>query len=310
MVIGDALALVGGLVCAGIGGELFVRGAVGLAAWARIPARVVATTVAAFATSSPEFAVSTSAAIAGKPAIGLGDALGSNVANIGLVLGIALVFLEMGVDRSEARRDVTVAAIAPVLTLGLALDGTVSRLDGGVLLAVFAVWIASTVRFARRERREGAGTATGRDLRPWIQALAGLLALVLAGRLVSDGARAVGVALGLDGFIVGATIVALGTSLPELATTLSATRHGHHEVGLGTILGSNIFNGLWIVGIAACIAPIVVRPSEIAVGLGFGIALIVALYPGRRERLRRSRGWILLGMYGAYVTVLVTLGPP
>ena len=140
-------------------------------------------------------------------------------------------------------------------------------------------------------------------------ALVGLVALVVAGRLVADGARAAGNALGLDGFVVGATLVAIGTSLPELATTLSATRHGHHGVGLGTILGSNIFNGLWIVGVAACIAPITVRSSEVAVGLGFGVALVAALFPGRRQRLRRRRGFVLLGMYAAYVATLVLLGP-
>ncbi|HEU5302794.1 MAG TPA: calcium/sodium antiporter [Acidimicrobiia bacterium] len=310
--ITDVLALVGGLACAAIGGEFFVRGAVGLAAWARVPARVVATTVAAFATSSPEFAVSTSAAIAGKPAIGLGDALGSNVTNIGLVLGVALLLLDLGVDRNESRLDVTVASIAPVLTLVLALDGTVSRVDGAILLVAFASWIGQTVRAARRERQgsaRAAAAAARLSPRPWVFALVGLVALVVAGRLVADGARAAGNALGLDGFVVGATLVAIGTSLPELATTLSATRHGHHGVGLGTILGSNIFNGLWIVGVAACIAPITVRSSEVAVGLGFGVALVAALFPGRRQRLRRRRGFVLLGMYAAYVATLVLLGP-
>lgn len=312
MQLTDVLALVGGLACAAIGGELFVRGAVGLAAWARVPARVVATTVAAFATSSPEFAVSTSAAIAGKPAIGFGDALGSNVTNIGLVLGIALLLLDLGVERNESRLDVTVATISPVLTLALALDGTVSRIDGGILLVVFSAWILQTVRTARRERQGSARAAADAarwSPRPWVLAVVGLGALVVAGRLVAVGARAAGAGLGLDEFVVGATLVAIGTSLPELATTLSATRQGHHEVGLGTILGSNIFNGLWIVGIAACIAPITVAASEVAVGLGFGIVTIATLFPGRRQRLRRRRGFVLLGLYAAYLATLLVLGP-
>lgn len=303
----DVVAILAGVLLAAAGGEMFVRGVVGLASWARVPARVIATTVVAFATSSPEFAVSTSAAIAGKPAVGFGDALGSNVANVGLVLGLALVVAELRVERDATLRDVGVAFAAPVLTGALVLDGRVTRVDGVVLLMVFAGWLARTLRAARRDRTEGR-SAPSRLAAALPFAALGLVALALAGRLVATGAKGVGDALGLDAFVVGATMVAVGTSLPELATALTATVRGHHEVGLGTILGSSIFNGLWIIGVTALIEPITVRRVEALVALGFGIVLVAVLHPGRHGRFRRRRGGLLLALYGVYVAVLARTG--
>ncbi len=303
----DAVAILLGLVLAGVGGEMLVRSAVNLASWARVPARVVATTVAAFATSSPEFAVSTSAAAAGTPAVGFGDALGSNVANVGLVLGIVLALSEIRVRRDTSMRDIGVAFAAPLLAGVLVLDGLVSREDGAVLLAAFAGWLVLTVRGAMRERRERHPRAVEPTGMLLVAAL-GLIALVLAGRFVASGAQGIGDALGLDFFVVGATMVAVGTSLPELATALSATVRGHHEIGLATILGSNIFNGLWIIGVTALIEPIPVDRVEALVAIGFGVGLVALLHPGRQDRLRRRRGWLLLAVYAIYLAVLATTG--
>ncbi|MBA2378201.1 MAG: sodium:calcium antiporter, partial [Blastocatellia bacterium] len=141
----DYVILIFGIAAAGIGGELFVRGAVGLAKWARIPVGIIGATIAAFATSSPELAVSVGAALDGKPHIALGDALGSNVANIALVLGIALLFAPLTAERSSIRRDFPVAIGAPFLTALLVLDGELSRLDAAIMLSVFAGWITAAV---------------------------------------------------------------------------------------------------------------------------------------------------------------------
>lgn len=303
----DLAVVLVGLILAGVGGEMLVRSAVGLASWARVPARVVATTVAAFATSSPEFAVSTSSAVAGTPAVGLGDAVGSNVANVGLVLGIVFALSEIRIRRETAVRDIGVAFIAPLLTGVLLLDGLVSRRDGALLLVVFAGWLVFTARDAMRERR----ALPARGVRPagsLIVGSVGVVALLLAGRFVASGAQGIGDALGLDFFVVGATMVAIGTSLPELATALSATVRGHHEIGLATILGSNIFNGLWIIGVTALIEPIPVDRTEALIALGFGVSLVALLYPGREGRFRRRRGWLLLAVYVVYLAVLALTG--
>lgn len=304
----DVAAVAAGLVLAGGGGELFVRGAVGLASWARVPARVIATTVAAFATSSPEFVVSTSAALAARPEVGLGGALGSNVVNVGFVMGLAVALTEIRVERGTARRDVGVAVAAPVVTGALVLDGTISRGDGAALVAVFVGWLAFTVRAALRDR-SARGAEVIRPGSTVASAVAGLVMLVLAGRLVVAVAKGIGDALGLDTFVVGASMVAIGTSLPELATTLSATLRGRHEVGLGTILGSNIFNGLWIVGVTALITPIQVDRVEALVALTSGLALVALLLPGPQGRLRRRRGALLLVGYAASLVVLFATAP-
>jgi cation:H+ antiporter len=308
----DPLTLLLGLGLAAAGGELFVRGAVGLATWARVPPGIVGATVAAFATSSPELSVAVSAAAGGAPQIALGDALGSNVANLGLVLGLAALIAPVAVGAGAGRRDLPFAVAAPLLTLLLVLDGRLSRLDAAILAAAFAVWLALTVAAARRERGAarpvpGPGEPGGRSA-VWASAV-GLACLIVAGRLIVDAAGGIGDALGMDAFVVGATLVALGTSTPELATALVAGLRGHDDVGLGTLLGSCLFNGLFVVPVAATIAPIDVAVGEVATGLAFGLALVALTLPGRGGHLTRARGAVLVAAYAAYTTALVAFPP-
>jgi cation:H+ antiporter len=306
----DYVVLLVGVAAAAGGGELFVRGAVGLAAWARVPAGLIGVTVAAFATSSPELAVSTSAALEGRPEIGLGDALGSNVVNVGVVLAAALLVSGLRAPLDSVRRDFPVALLAPLLTAALALDGVISRLDGALLLAGFVVWLATVVAEARR-RRSAAGEALGEG-RHWLAlcfGVAGLALLLAAGRLIVSGAKGIAASYGLDEFVVGATVVALGTSAPELATALVSKLRGHDEVGLGAVLGSNIFNNLWIVGVAAAITPIVVGWRELAVGLAFGLLLVGCTFPARGGAIGRRRGALLLFLYAAYLVTILQLTP-
>lgn len=303
------LALAGGLVCAFVGGELFVRAAVGIAAWARVPAGVIGATVAAFATSTPEVSVAVSSALEERPEIALGDALGSNVVNVALVLGLALLIGPILSPRESTRRDVPFAVLLPLVTIVLALDGTVTRLDGGILIAVFATWLVLTTRGAIRERSAAVEVLAERSHgRSVVEMLVGLVFLVAAGRLIVYGAKGVGVELGLDAFVVGATFVAVGTSTPELATTLIARFRGHSEIGLGTIVGSNIYNGGFIVALAALIHPIEFDFRDVGAAIAFGLA-VVALLLNARGLLRPRLGLAFLGVYVAYVVVLVTSGP-
>lgn len=300
------LALVIGLAFAGFGGELFVRGAVGIAQWARVPAGIIAATVAAFATSSPELSVSVSAALAGTPEIAFGDALGSNVVNIGLILGLALLFGALQGSDQSARRDLPAAILAPVLTALLVLDGELSRLDAAVLLTAFLTWLVLTVAAARKARSAVVGVVgDARRGRAAVEALIGLILLVTAGRLVVDGAKYIGDALGWSPFVVGATLVAVGTSMPELATTVVSRLRGHDEVGLGTALGSNVFNNLFIVGVAASISPIVVAPRPAMISLAAGVAMLLMVLPVRAGLIPRWRAWPLLGAYTIYVLLQV-----
>lgn len=305
--MGDIGHLVAGIVCAGIGGELFVRGVVGIAHWARISPGIIGATVAAFATSSPELSVSISSALAGRPEIALGDALGSNVVNVALILALALVISGIRTPRGSLRRDFPVAALAPVMTGLLFIDGELSRFDGVLLMGVFLAWLLATVIEVRKQRRDATEETIG-EFRHGLAILScagGMGALVAAGYLIVTGARGVAAAFGIDEFIVGATLVAFGTSTPELATTIVAKLRGHDEVGLGTILGSNIFNNLFIVATAATIRPIAVGWSEVALALGFGIGALVLSYPPRDGLIGRGRGILLLAVYVAYVAALL-----
>ena len=304
----DYLALFLGIVCAGLGGELFVRGAVGLAHWARISPGIIGATVAAFATSSPELSVSINAALAGQPQIALGDALGSNVVNVALILALALVISGIQSPRDSVKRDFPVALLIPVVTGLLFLDGELSRLDGFLMLGMFLVWLAAAAIEARKQR-SAAERVLG-ERRGWLVVLscaAGLAFLIAAGHLIVAGARGIAVSFGIDEFVIGATIVAVGTSVPELATTVVAKLRGHDEIGLGTILGSNIFNGIFITAIAAIIHPITVAWREVAVTLSFGLIALAFTYPTRRGYIERRRGVLLLVLYAVYLATLLGL---
>jgi cation:H+ antiporter len=302
----DYVTLTMGVVCAAIGGELFLRGTVGIAHSLRVSPGIIGSTVVAFATSSPELAVSISAALAGTPQISLGDALGSNVVNVALILAAAITISGIQTTRSSLKRDFPVALLIPVVPLVLLLDGVLSRIDGLLLIGMFVVWFISVLIEARKQR-SSAEKMLGeqRGMLAVMFSVVGLAFLFTAGRLVVNGAKGIAVAFGLNEFTIGATVFAVGTSIPELATAIIAKLRGHDEVGVGTILGSNIFNGLLIVGVAAIIHPIAVGWREVAGVLIFGILAVALTLPNGRGFIERRRCPLLLMLYAAYlITVL------
>jgi cation:H+ antiporter len=305
----DYLALLGGIASAGAGGELFVRGTVGVAGAVRISPGIIAATVAAFATSSPELTVSINSALHGTPRIALGDALGSNVVNVALILAAAILIAPITATRDTIKRDFPVALVVPVILATLLIDAVLSRLEGALLLGLFVGWLVAVVREARRQRSAAAAVLGERKpVRAVIEGAAGLALLILAGRLIVVGATGIAEAHGIDAFIIGATVVAVGTSVPELATAIISGIRGHEEVGLGTILGSNIFNGLFIIGVASSIAPIGITLKEVAPALILGLAAVALTYPPPSGRIERWRGAILLGVYSAYLFAVLQWG--
>lgn len=312
------------------GGELFVRAAVGFANWAKISPAIVGATFVAFGTSSPELSVSINDAIAGNPEIALGNAIGSNVMNVSLILAIALLFSGIQSSRDNIKRDFSVAILTPVITGILFLDGVLSRIDGLLMLVMFLIWITATIIEIQKKRD------TIQEIRSWfanaimnlknifqqptpksevfpehriwliaIFFIVGIIALVAAGDLIVSGAKGIAISFGIDEFIIGTTIVALGTSVPELATTIIAKIRGHDEIGLGTILGSNIFNGIFIVALAAMIHPIIVNWQELLITLLFGITSLIFIFPDRRGFIARYRGIALLILYSAYLAIII-----
>lgn len=302
----DYQALASGVLLAGIGGEFFLRGLVDCARWLRVSPAIIGATVAAFATSSPELSVAISSAAAGRPEISLGDALGSNVVNVAFIFGLALVIARIPCSRASLRRDFSSALLVPVIIGILALDGRLSRVDGVVLLGLFTVWMTAVVREARRQRSAAVPAAGSRP--PWLvfaTSIGGLACLFAGGRLIVLGARGVALQFGIPEFAIGATVVAVGTSVPELATTVIAQLRGHHEIGLGTILGSNIFNCLFIIGLAAVICPISTTGHEVAISLAVGLLTVAMIFPSRAGFIGRDRGALLLAMYVGYVMVML-----
>ncbi|MEN3974259.1 sodium:calcium antiporter [Emcibacter sp. SYSU 3D8] len=293
---------------AALGGDLFLKGMLGLATWSRLPRFLVATTLAAFATSSPELTLSTMAALSGKPEIGLGDALGSNVVNIALILGLSLAFGAMPASLEGLRRDYLLAVATPLVTLVLCLDGTVSRLDGGILLALFASWLAMVFRqgIASRRTTEHAPQSEISLVLALLGGIAGLACLILAGILFVDGASDIAAGLGVQDYVIGATIVAIGTSMPELVTTLLSRLRGQHDLSLGILLGSCLFNGLAVIGIASAIQAIHAPQPEVGLALVFGVVAVLMMQP-RGGEIARYRGAILLALYLAFVVTTAAM---
>ncbi len=298
----DAALLLLGIACAMLGGDWFVRGAAMLAQAARISPAIVGVTVVAFGTSAPELAVSFNAAASGTPEVSLGDVLGSNVANIALILGAAIALSPLRCTRASIRRDLSVALAAPILIGLLIADGRLSQLDGALMLTVFLAWLAAVYVEAAAQR--GATVAVAP---PWsrdmLLLIPGLALLIVAGRLIVLGALGIAETYEIDAFIVGATIVSIGTSVPELATVLVAKLRGHDDIGVGAILGSNIFNGLLIAGVTSVIAPIGVTPGDVGRVLGFGVVATLLIVPTAGGMVGRRRGLLLLALFLGYIAV-------
>lgn len=307
MATSDLLSLLAAIPAAALGGAAFLKGVLGVAAALRLPKLLVATTLAAFATSSPEMAVSSLAALSGKPEIGLGDALGSNVLNIGLILGLAVLFGTLAAHGEALRRDFMLALFVPVLTLLMARDGTLSRAEGALLLAMFAFWLTAVARQAITHRRQTPAETgpTVSLLHAWLFLFGGLAVLILAGWLFVYGASGIAAAMGVSPYLIGVTVVAVGTSMPELVTVLLSRLRGHDDVGLGTLLGSNLFNGLAIVGVTATIHPIRVPRAEVATVLVFGILTVLLMLP-TAGTITRRRGIALISAYLSFVFVTLT----
>jgi cation:H+ antiporter len=241
--------------------------------------------------------------------ISLGDVLGSNVVNVALVLAIVLALSGLRTEDSGVRRDWFISLLVPGVVYALLFDGWFSRLDAAIMMAGFFVWLIIVIRHARRHAVTRTEPGEHVSLPKTIFALlAGLVLLIGAAQFVVHGGKGVATALGWSPFIVGAVVVAAATSTPELATTLIARMRGHHDVGLGNILGSNIFNAFFIASVAALIKPYAVKVPEILPSLGFGVITTLLILPGQGGTLGRWRGFVLLAVYAVYVMLTVNAG--
>ncbi len=319
----EYLLLFAGLAFLVKGGEWLVDGASSLASRVGVPPLVIGLTVVAFGTSLPELLVSVLAALQGSSDIAFGNVVGSNLANILLILGIAAIIAPIKVQRSTTLSEVPFSFLAAALlftfSLAPALDGIpghdIYRFEGIILLLIFCVFIVyaleMTRKASRKAKKEDQGIHTHTPARITVLLVGGLAALYFGGQWTVDGAVAVATVLGLSEYVIASTIIAVGTSLPELVTTVIAARKGNADLAVGNVIGSNIFNILWILGVTAIIAPIGMPPSALwDVGLLLGVTALLFgfLYLWRKHALERWQGILFLVLYATYIVFLVWRG--
>ena len=296
------------------GAELLVRGASSLATSLGISPVVVGLTVVAFGTSSPETAVTVQSAFSDNADIALGNVVGSNILNVLFVLGVSAVVLPLVVSRRLVRLDVPLLILASVLLLILSLDGEIGRLDGLLLFTGVVAYTAYSLIQSRRENGgarelpdDESGPTNSRVFQLFLVGL-GLAMLVLGSRWLVEGAVAFATALGVSELVIGLTVVAFGTSMPEVATSLVAAFRGQRDMAVGNAVGSCIFNILAVLGVSSLVAPsgIPVPPAAISFDIPVMIVTAVACLPifFTGSRIARREGLLFLGYYAAYATYL------
>jgi cation:H+ antiporter len=314
------LLLFAGFVLLTLGGESLVRGSSRLAAMFGISPLVIGLTVVAFGTSAPELAVSVISAYAGKGDLAIGNVVGSNICNVLLILGLSALVAPLVVNQQLVRLDVPLVIIASLLIVPFGLDGSIGRLEGGILftgIIVYTVYIIRKSRSDEKQNRQEYEQAFGRDeprnLKGGLISAAliaiGIGMLVLGSHWLVAAATATARYFGVTELVIGLTIVALGTSLPELATSVVASLRGERDIAVGNVVGSNLFNLMSVLGLSSLVAPngIPVPAAALHFDIPVMIAVAVACLPVLfvNYQISRWNGAIFLGFYLAYIIDLV-----
>jgi cation:H+ antiporter len=315
----DILLVAAGLILLFVGGEGLVRGSVTLAERLGISKLLIGLVIVGFGTSTPELLVSVKAALGGAPEIALGNAVGSNIANVLLIVGLASIITPiLGWERS-AVREALVAALVSLAALVLVQGEVITKLEGIAMLVALAGYLFASYWLEKKDPKAKAfqhATEEFEDIplpRPWLApvlALGGIVALVFGADLLVEGGVNIARGFGVPDAVIGLSLVAIGTSLPELATAVVAAIRRHPDVVLGNVIGSNIFNILAILGVTAVIQPIAVsaRFREIDTPVMLGVALLLLALLVVSKSIGRLWGFVLLALYAAYMVVLFSSG--
>lgn len=307
-----------GLVILLLAGDALVRGAVNLSLRIGIPALIVSLTVVAFGTSAPELLIAIKATVADAPGIALGNVVGSNTANILMVLGIPALLSRLHTSECDTRRSYVQMIAATALFMGLAWFGVFTLWSGLVLLAALAIVMYDATAKARAHRAACAGPSDEEDIEEadpnmpgWriaVYLLLGLIGLPLGASLLVDNATIIARTYGVSETVIGLTLVAVGTSLPELATTVMAALRRQADVALGNVIGSNMFNLLAIIGVATFFGPIPVDPEflEMDLWVMLGASLLLIPFVFFHRDITRRWGFALIALYCIYIWVVIT----
>ncbi|HIO31475.1 calcium/sodium antiporter [Marinobacter salarius] len=297
----------------------FVEGSAATAGYFGMPPLLIGMVVVGFGTSAPEMVVSALSATQGNPGLALGNAYGSNITNIALILGITALISPIAVHSQVMRKELPILAAVTALAAWQVWDGELTFVDALVLLGVFFLLLAWSIRQGMTQKNDALGTEVAEEMSHrsmplrnavlWL--IAGLLLLIVSSRILVWGAVELALGFGVSDLIIGLTIVAVGTSLPELASSVIAARKGEHDIALGNILGSNLFNTLAVVGIAGTISPMAVAPEvfhrDIAVMSALTLSLFILGYGFRGPgRINRLEGGLLLACFVGYTVYLIS----
>ena len=311
---GTLLVLLLGLVLLYLGAEGLVRGSASLALRLGVGPLLVGLTVVAFGTSAPEMMVSVKAAYLGQGDISVGNVVGSNICNIGLILGCSALIVPIKVASQIVRIDTPIMIAATALAIGLLYDGSLSRVEGSVFSALLIVYVVFSIRLAQREAADPLAREFSEEVKvsrrgvvlDVLMVLAGLVMLVFGARFLVDAAMEIAKAAGLSEAVIGLTIVAVGTSLPEFATSVIAAVKKESDIAVGNIVGSNIFNILGILGVSAMITPL---GSSGITGVDLGVMAAFALalwgFSASGHRITRTEGLLVIAAYTGFTVWLV-----
>ena len=316
-----AVAILVGFIVLIWSADLFVDGAASIAENMGLSPIIIGLTIVSIGTSAPEILVSINATLAGSGTLAIGNAIGSNIANVGLVLGVTVLLVPLMVDRSCMRKEVPTLLVVTLGTGFLLLDGTLSRLDGSLMLGALILLLVQMIRSQTSdpvllEEAETEPLPHLKPLRAWLTFAFGLLLLIASSRILVFGAVMAAKELGVSELVIGLTIVAIGTSLPELAATLASARRGHTEIALGNIIGSNLFNLLAVMSIPGILQPQALEPQVVtrdySVMTVLTLLLAGAIYFSRyrtasregHSYVGRSVGWLFVSIYALYYYLL------
>lgn len=305
------LLLVAGFVLLIKGADFFVDGSSSIAKMFRVPSMIIGMTIVAMGTSLPECSVSVSASMSNNNALAVSNAVGSNIFNLMVVCGVCALFAPLAVQEKTLKREFPFSMVTALLLMGFGYFGmSVSRTEGVMLLVVFVFFLLWMIQSARKARAESSVEEEDVEVLPiWKSAvyiIGGAVAIKFGGDLVVNSASDIAESFGLSQNLIGLTIVALGTSLPELVTSVVAARKNELDMALGNVIGSNIFNVLFVLGIAASISPIeFIMENVIDILLLIAMSFLVWIFAWTNKKIRRLEGAVMLAVYLGYMGYII-----
>jgi cation:H+ antiporter len=300
------------------GADRLTEGAVGVAERLHIPQLVIGLTIVAIGTSMPEFCVSFVSALKGTADLAVGNVVGSNIFNSLLIVGITAMVAPMTILKNTVRLDIPFALLASIMLAAFCYDGELTRLDAGILFGLFVVFMFITLQHAKKgkkeqgarsEKQEASSKEQGEEMPVWkivLLILVGLACLVLGSNVFVDGATKVATALGISDAVIGLTVVAMGTSIPELATSVVAARKGNSGIAIGNVLGSNVFNILLVIGLTGVISPMHIQDiTWIDLSMLILSMVLLLLFSYTKYTIARWEGAVLTTLFVGYITWVI-----